>query len=114
MNVVAVLLDVLVNEGVNGLAAARVAVFFVADGVVVVDAEVLAALPLDAGALDHMPKVRDDAHLGKELAVLVEINTPRITSALGEDLEDMACGMITPDTRIHPLPLVLGRARLAD
>ena len=75
-----------------------------------VDAEMFAALPLDARALNHVPEVRDDAHLGEELAVLVEVNAPRIAAALGEHFKDMARGMIAPDARVHPLALACSGA----
>src|SRR2546422_2036822 len=114
MNVVAMLLDVLINEREDRLATARVAVSFVARGFLAADGKMLAALALDARSLDHVPEVRNHAHLGEELAVFVEVNAPWIAAAFGEDLEDVLGGMIPPDSRVHPLALAFGRARLAD
>ena len=76
--------------------------------------EVLARLTLIAGAGQDMIKVRDDAGGIKELAAGIEIEAPRITRAFGEDLEDVAGRMETPDARVDLHALVVGRARLAD
>src|SRR5436190_8320121 len=73
-----------------------------------------AALPFEARPLNHVPEMRDDAHLREELAVLVEVDAPGIATAFGEHFKDVPCGMITPHAGIHPLPLAVGRARLAD
>src|SRR6266699_257302 len=73
-----------------------------------------ASLPFDAGALDHVPEVRDDAHLGEELAVFVEVDAPGIAAALREHFEQMPRGVITPNPGVHPLPLAFRRAGLAD
>ena len=99
VDMIAVLLDVLVDVGIHRLAAALAHALrlFRAHG------EMLTALPLDARAVNHVPEVRDDAHLREELAVLVEIDAPRIAAALGEHFEDIARGMIPPHTSIHPL-----------
>src|SRR6185436_17008989 len=37
-----------------------------------------------------------------------------IAAAFGEDFKDVALGMITPDTGIHPLAFAVGGARLAN
>src|SRR5262249_14324407 len=110
VDVVAVLFDVLVNERVNRFAAALIAGGFIARRLLVVDAEMFATLPFDSRALDHVPEVRDHAHLGEELAVFVEVNTPGIAAAFREHFEHVFRGMITPHTCVHPLPLTFGRA----
>ena len=75
--------------------------------------EMLASLSLDARAMDHVPKVRDDAHLSPKLSIFVEIDSPRIAAAFGKHFKTVASGMITPDAGIHPLPSRFGRARFA-
>ena len=73
-----------------------------------------APLAFDTRALDHVPEVRYDTHLGEELAGFVEVNAPGIAAALGENFEHMPDGVITPDASVHPLPLGLGRVRATD
>src|SRR5438128_2304927 len=114
MDVVAVLFDVLVNERIDRLAAALIAGLFVARGLLAADAEMFAPLAFDTRALDHVPEVRYDTHLGEELAGFVEVNAPGIAAALGENFEHMPDGVITPDASVHPLPLGLGRVRATD
>ena len=58
--------------------------------------------------------MRDHAHLRPQLAIFVEINTPRIAASFGEDFKFLAARMITPNTGIHPLPLAGWSARPAD
>ena len=106
VDMIAVLFDIVVNVRVNGFAAALP----IAARLPGVDGEMLAALPLQARALNHVPEVRDHAHLREELSVLVEVDAPRIAAAFGEDLEDVARRMVTPHARIHPLTLLGGRA----
>src|SRR5437016_6020490 len=114
MDVVAVLLDVLVNERIDRLAAALIAGLFVARGLLAVDAEMFASLPFDARALDHLPEVRNDAHLGEELTVFVEVNAPRIAAAFSEHLEHVPGGMMTPHACVHPLSLAFRSPCFAD
>src|SRR5690349_8839972 len=76
--------------------------------------EVLACLPLIPGALNHVIQVRNDAGRTERLAVIVEINTPRIAGAFGKDLELVALRMKSPDARVKGHALSLRRARLAD
>ena len=73
-----------------------------------------AALSLDARPLDHVPEMRNDAHLGKELAMFVEVNAPRIAAPFSEDLEEALSRMIAPHPGIHPLAFTLRRAGFAD
>src|SRR5204862_896064 len=77
------------------------------------DRKMFAALAFEARALDHVKEVRDDAHLGPELAVFVEVDAPGITAALGENFEHVPLGMVAPATGVHPLTLAIRRARLA-
>src|SRR5207244_6357589 len=78
------------------------------------DRKMFAALPFDARAVNHMPKMRDDAHLGPKLTVFVEVDTPGITAAFGEDFKGAVARMIAPNPRIHPLPLARRCARTAN
>ncbi len=67
-----------------------------------------AALPVITPALHHVKEMRNDARLLDELAVLVEVEAPRIARALGEYFELMFGGMITPHRGIDPLALLFG------
>src|ERR1041384_5981690 len=74
----------------------------------------LTALPFDARAMDHVPEMRDHAHLSPKLAVFIEINSPGIAAAFGENFEGVPSRMITPDAGVHPLTLAWCRAGTAD
>src|SRR4030095_1608165 len=100
MHMIPVLLDVFVNVGMNGLAAAG----GIAARLLGVDGIVLSTLPFNARALNHMPEMRNDAHLGKELPVLIEVDSPGITAALRENLKLVTSRMVSPNTRVAPLP----------
>src|SRR5206468_1654089 len=95
-------------------AAAPVTGLFVARGLVTVDAEMFSTLTFYTRALDHVPEMRDHAHLGEELTVFVEVNAPGIAAAFSEHFEHVPGRMITPDASVHPLALSLGRARPTD
>src|SRR2546426_689012 len=110
MHMIPMLLDVIVNVRVDRFSFA----FAVTPRLLRSDGEMLTALPLDARAVDHMPKVRNDAHLRPKLSVFVEVDPPRIAAPFGEDFENVARRMITPNARIHPLPLILRRARFTN
>jgi len=56
--------------------------------------KMLARLPLISGALNHVIQVRDDAGRAKRLAMVIEINAPRIAGALGKNFEHVSCRMI--------------------
>ena len=76
--------------------------------------EVLAGLPLVAGARNHVIQVRDDAGGRERVAVVVEVEAPRIAGALGEDLEGLPGRVIAPDRAVELLTLGIRRSRLAD
>ena len=84
------------------------------DVVVRVRVEVRAGLPLVAAALNDVVQVRDDAGRAERLAVVVEVDAPRVARALGEDFELVPRRMIAPDAGVERHALVVGRARLAD
>ena len=75
--------------------------------------EVLPGLALVTPALDDVPQVRDDARLGPELAVLVEIDAPGVACALREHLELVLRRVVAPDAGVDFRPLEVARARLA-
>ena len=81
-----------VGAAVAAVRVRAVPVQVVGDGldvVVGVRVEVRARLPLIAAALDDVEGVRNDAGLDEGLAVVVEVEAPRIARAVGEDLEDV-------------------------
>ena len=84
------------------------------DVVVGVRVEVLARLPLVARALDDVVQVLDDARGRERMAVVVEVEAPRIAGAFGEHLEDVLRRMVAPDAAVQLLALGVRRAGLAD
>ena len=70
--------------------------------------EVLARLPLVSGALNHVIQVRNDARRAERLAVVVEIDAPRIARAFGEDFELVPRRVIPPDARVDRHALGFG------
>ncbi len=76
--------------------------------------EVVAVHPIEVGAGDHAEQVGDHAVGDERLAVVVEVQAPRIGGAVGDDLEDLAGRVIPPDAAVHLHSLVFGRAGLAD
>ena len=114
VHVVGMRADVFVHIGEDALATALIPVLGVALRLVAVVGVVLAALPEDPSSLDHVEEVRNDAHFGPEVAVLIEVDAPRIAAALGENLESVGRRMVTPDTRIDPLTIVFRGPRLAN
>ena len=69
------------------------------DVVVDVGVEVRAGLALVSRARDHVVQMRDDAGGRESLAVVVEVEAPRVAGAFGEDLEDVPGRMVAPDRR---------------
>ena len=76
--------------------------------------EVLSRLPLVPRSLDHVVEVRNHACRLERMAQIVEVHAPRITRALGKDLEDVPHRMVPPDAGVDPGAVGLGRARFAD
>ena len=81
------------------------------DVVVGVGVEVLAGLTLVAAALNHVIQVRDHAGREKRLALVVEIDAPRIARAVGEDFEHVLRGVIAPDAGIDRRALFVAACR---
>ena len=75
--------------------------------------EVRASLPLVSRTLDDVVQVRNHAGRAKCLAVVVEIDAPRIAGSFGENFELVPRGMVSPDGRVERNAVAVGRARLA-
>ena len=108
-------LDVVVDEGVDGLLARLGEVLREVvrrDALRLRDRRrvVLAGLTMVTPALHHVEQVRDHARLDEELPVFVEVQAPRIARALGEDLEAFLHRLIAPHAGVHELPLRVRRA----
>ena len=84
------------------------------DVVVGVRIEVLARLPLVPSALDDVVEVLDDARGREGVAVVVEVEPPRVARALGEDFEDVPGRVIAPDAAVERRAVGVRRAGLAD
>src|SRR5205823_6941976 len=84
------------------------------EGFLAIEVEMLAALPLEASALNHVPEMRDHARLDETLAVFIEVNAPRIARAFCKHFENMLGGMIPPHAGVHALAFFLRRAGFAD
>jgi hypothetical protein len=69
-------------------------------------------LPLVVAALDDVPEVRDHARRRERLAVVVEVETPRVRKPVGEDLEALFGRMEPPDASVDFLALGVWRAGL--
>ena len=114
--------DVVVDEpraavGVAALAALDPDVTVIPDRLDVpvdVRIEMLPPLAVVPRPLDDVPEVRDDARLGEELPVVVEVHPPRVAGAPGEDLELLLRGVVPPVGAVQRNPLPPGRARLPD
>ena len=78
------------------------------DVVVYVRVYVLLALFVVHASLHDMKKVRNDAAGRKTLAHVVEVESPWIGQALGEDFEFLGLGMKTPNPSVDELPFILG------
>ena len=83
------------------------------DVVVGVRVEMLPGLPLVARALDDVEEVRNHARLGKEIAVRIPINPPRIARAVREHLEFLPLRLVAPHARIDLHAILVRRTRLA-
>ncbi len=70
------------------------------DVVVGVRVEVRAGLPLVSRTLDDVVQVRNHAGRAERLAVVVEIDAPRIAGSFGEDFELVPRGMISPNAAL--------------
>src|SRR5258708_7108151 len=81
MDMVAVGLDILIYIRMNRLPCG----FAVKSCLKWPDREMLPALAFETGALNHVPKVRDDAHLCPELAILIKVDPPGIAAAFRKD-----------------------------
>ena len=79
-----------------------------------VGVEMVAGLPQIAAALNDVEAVRDDTRLDKHLAVVVEVEAPRVAGAVGENFKDMLGRMITPDAGSDRCALAIRRSRFAD
>ena len=84
------------------------------DVVVGVRIEVLVRLPLVPSALDDVVQVLDDAGGREGVAVVVEVEPPRIARALGESFEDVPGRVIAPDPAVERRAVGVRRAGLAD
>jgi hypothetical protein len=60
-----------------------------------------------------MIQVWDNAGCDERVAIVVEINAPRITGSMSEDFENMFGRMITPYTCVKRLTLFIFTAWLA-
>src|ERR1043166_6256258 len=113
MDVVTNSANVIVVVRINRFAGFRVAVALVALRLFQANTVMLTTLPLVARSLNHVPEMGNDAGLDEALAVVVEIHSPRIARAFGEDFKLVLSWMIAPDCGIDPLALVFRGARLA-
>ena len=89
----------------------------VGDGLDVVEdvaVEVLARLPVVARALDDVEQVRDHTGSGEGLAVVVEVDAPRVAGAPGEHLEPVCGRVVAPDPRVELGAVGVRGAGLAD
>ena len=83
------------------------------DVVISMRVEVRSRLPLEPTALDDVIQMRNHAGGAERLAVLIEVDSPRVTATVGKDLELMPHRVIPPDPRVDRLPLLRGRPRLS-
>ncbi len=67
------------------------------DVAVSVGIEMLSTLPLISGSLNDVIQVRNHAGGDECLAVIVEVDAPRIARPVCEHVEFMPCRMVTPD-----------------
>jgi hypothetical protein len=82
---------------------------------VVVDVriEMFSGLALVLRALDHVKEMLDDADGRKGVAVIVEVEPPRIAGAFREHFEHVLRRVKTPDPGVEALALRVWRARLS-
>src|SRR5207244_440014 len=103
MDMVGNRLDVVVNERIDEALLWIGVILLVRARFCDVDVVMLPALALVARALNHVPQVRDDARFNNALTVLIEIDTPGIARAFGENFELVFGRMVPPHRRIHAL-----------
>ena len=84
------------------------------DIVVGVRVEVLTRLPLIAGSGDDVIQMRNDARRDERVALLVEVQSPRVAGSFREHFELVPLRMVSPDTCVEFGSLVVGSARFAD
>ncbi len=84
------------------------------DVVVGVWIEMVARLSFVPAALDDVIQVRNNASRQEGLAMIIEVDTPRITGAVREDFEDMSRWMIAPDAGIDRHAFGIWCSRLAN
>ena len=76
--------------------------------------EVTTCLPVVAPALNDVKHVRNDTGSHERLTVLIKIQPPRITGAIGEHLELFIERVVAPHPGIDLLTLTIGCTGLAD
>ncbi len=104
---VAVFLRELIRE-VDASAAMRGAMPMIGDGLDVIEdvrIDVAAALTVIDAAGDDMPEMRDHAGGDEDLAVVIEVDSPRIAKAVRDDFKAILRGMITPNPTINVLAI---------
>src|SRR6516165_3811300 len=69
--------------------------------------EMFPGLTLKAPALHDVEQMRNDAAGQKRVAVVVEIDSPRIARSPGENLELFLRRMVAPDARVDARALVV-------
>ena len=76
--------------------------------------EVLSPLPEVAGPLHHVEQVGNDAAGQEALSLVIEIDSPGIAGAVGEDFELTPGGVIPPDAGVEAGPFVVPGPGLTD
>ena len=104
---VAVFLRELIGE-IDTSAAMRGAMPMIGDGLDVIEdvrIDVAAALTVIDAAGDDMREMRDHAGGYEDLAVVIEVDPPRIAEAVPDDFKAILRGMIPPNTTINVVTL---------
>ncbi len=76
--------------------------------------EVIASLSFVASTLNDVIQVRYHAGGQERLAMVIEVDAPRIAGAMGKHFEHMLCWVIAPDTGVNRYALIVRCARLTD
>src|SRR5436309_590305 len=71
---------------------------------------VLAVHPFVVRSRHHVPEMADDAVDEVTLAVLVEVESPRVRRAMTDRLDSLGPRMIAPDAAVDAWPFLVGRA----